>query len=158
MKQEYLTNRQPDGVQDLVVGDRKAPGAVTIFPSGDFEGFVRIAFSAADAWFEEDERFYSHPLDPYKRIQIVQSSKHVRVEIEGVEVANTTHPKLLYETGLPVRTYIPHIDVRVDLLEPSDRTTSCPYKVCHPCRLLGERFGIDEDAGSGELLQSQTAF
>ena len=135
MNQEYLTNRQPDGVHDLIVGERKAPSAVTIFPSGDFEGLVRITFSAADAWFEEDERLYDHPLDPYKRVQIVQSSKHVQVEIEGVEVANTTHPKLLYETGFPIRTYIPHTDVRVDLLERSDRTTSCPYKVCQLYRL-----------------------
>lgn len=135
VNQEYLTNRQPDGVHDLIVGERKAPSAVTIFPSGDFEGLVRITFSAADAWFEEDERLYDHPLDPYKRVQIVQSSKHVQVEIEGVEVANTTHPKLLYETGFPIRTYIPHTDVRVDLLERSDRTTSCPYKVCQLYRL-----------------------
>jgi hypothetical protein len=136
VKQEYLTNKQTDGVQDLAVGDRKAPGAVTVFPSGDFQGLVRINFSAADAWFEEDERIYAHPLDPYKRVQIIQSSKHVRVEIEGVEIANTTHPKLLYETGLPVRTYIPHTDVRVDLLEASDKTTACPYKVCQMCPFL----------------------
>lgn len=90
---------------------------------------MRVTFAAADAWFEEDERIYVHPKDPYKRIQIFQSSKHVRVEIDGVEVANTTRPKLLYETGLPVRTYIPHTDVRLDLLRPSELSTSCPYKV-----------------------------
>ena len=60
---------------------------------------------------------------------MLQSSKHIRVEVNGVEVANTHKPRLLYETLLPVRTYIPKTDVRIDLLEHSDLTTSCPYKV-----------------------------
>lgn len=120
-------------VYDLAVGDRTSPAAVTFFTSGNFAGYAKIAIDKADAWFEEDERIYSHPKDPYKRIQILQSSKNVRVEIDGVEVANTAHPKLLYETGLPVRTYIPHTDVRLDLLKPDDKLqTSCPYKVCFP--------------------------
>jgi uncharacterized protein (DUF427 family) len=64
-----------------------------------------------------------------QRIDIRQSSRHVRVEIDGVEVANTTKPRLLYETGLPVRTYIPKGDVRLGLLSHSNLTTGCPYKV-----------------------------
>jgi hypothetical protein len=127
---KYLVNGKADGTHDIVVHDRTAPGGATTFSSGPFTGMVRITFSAADAWFEESERIHVHPKDPYKRIHILESAKHVRVEIDGVEVANTTHPKLLYETGLPVRTYIPHTDVRLGLLRPSDLTTSCPYKVC----------------------------
>jgi uncharacterized protein (DUF427 family) len=89
-----------------------------------------IGTNKADKWFEEDECFYGHPKDPYKRTQILQSSKHVRIEIDGFEVANTTRPKLLYETSLPIRTYIPHTDVRLDLLKDDlDLSTSCPYKV-----------------------------
>ncbi len=69
----------------------------------------------------------------FQRIDIRQSSRHVRVEIDGVEVANTTKPRLLYETGLPVRTYIPKGDVRLELLSHSKLTTGCPYKViCLP--------------------------
>ncbi|KAH8691634.1 hypothetical protein BGW36DRAFT_465338 [Talaromyces proteolyticus] len=134
VKDKYLANEtktdQPGVLlYDLVVGDRTSPSAVTVFTSGDFEGYAKIGIDKADAWFEEDERVYSHPKDPYKRIQILQSSKHVRVEIDGVEVANTTHPKLLYETGLPIRKYIPHTDVRLDLLKPDEKLkTSCPYK------------------------------
>lgn len=61
---------------------------------------------------------------------MLQSSKKVQIEIDGVEVANTSRPKLLYETGLPVRIYIPHTDVRLDLLEDdAERTSHCPYKV-----------------------------
>lgn len=54
----------------------------------------------------------------------------MRVEIDGVEVANTTKPKFLFETMLYPRTYIPKTDCRLDLLLPSDLTTECPYKVC----------------------------
>jgi uncharacterized protein (DUF427 family) len=64
-----------------------------------------------------------------QRIDIRQSSRHVRVEIDGVEVANTTKPRLLFETGLPVRTYIPKADVRLEYLTHSKLTTGCPYKV-----------------------------
>ena len=64
-----------------------------------------------------------------QRIDIRQSSRHVRVEIDGVEVANTTKPRLLFETGLPVRTYIPKADVRLEHLSHSKLTTGCPYKV-----------------------------
>lgn len=67
--------------------------------------------------------------DVVQRIDVRQSSRHVRIEIDGVEVANTTKPRLLYETGLRVRTYIPKGDVRLELLSNSKLTTGCPYKV-----------------------------
>ncbi|KZT73617.1 DUF427-domain-containing protein [Daedalea quercina L-15889] len=113
---------------DLVVGTRKAELAVTKYLQGDLAGLVQIAFGAVDAWFEEDEEIFVHPKDPYKRVDVLQSSRHVRVVVNGVEVANTTKPRLLFETGLPVRTYIPKTDVRMDLLKPTDLTTACPYK------------------------------
>lgn len=64
-----------------------------------------------------------------QRVDVLQSSRHVRVEVEGVEIANTYKPRLLFETGLPVRTYIPKTDCRLELLESSELTTQCPYKV-----------------------------
>ena len=71
-----------------------------------------------------------------QRAQAVRSSKHIRVEIDGVEVANTKSSVRLYETGLPVRTYIPFTDVRADLLTPAELVTSCPYKVHNPLSYL----------------------
>lgn len=134
IRSQFLANKTTDSngnvIYDLLVNDRTSPSAVTLIQSGRLKDYATIKTNKADAWFEEDERVYSHPKDPYKRIQILQSSKHVRVEIDGVEVANTTHPKFLYETSLPVRTYIPYVDVRLDLLKDDmDLTTSCPYKV-----------------------------
>jgi uncharacterized protein (DUF427 family) len=52
----------------------------------------------------------------------------VRVSIDGLVVADTTRPVLLFETGLITRYYVPRADVRLDLLEPSDTFTMCPYK------------------------------
>ncbi|CCM04246.1 uncharacterized protein FIBRA_06413 [Fibroporia radiculosa] len=113
---------------DVVVGERKAEAAATEHLAGDLEGLIEIKFGAMDAWFEEEEQVFVHPKDPYKRVDVLQSSRHVRVEVNGVEVANTRKPRLLFETSLPVRTYIPKTDCRMDLLVSSDLTTSCPYK------------------------------
>ncbi|KAI9000603.1 DUF427-domain-containing protein [Trametes punicea] len=113
---------------DIVVGDRRAEAAATLYNDDDLDGLIQIAFSAMDAWFEEDEQIYVHPKDPYKRVDVLQSSRHVRVEINGVEVANTTRPRLLFETSLTVRYYIPKPDCKLNLLVPSKTTTQCPYK------------------------------
>ena len=43
-------------------------------------------------------------------------------------VADSNKARLLFETGLPTRYYLPRDDVHLDLLQPSDRSTSCPYK------------------------------
>ncbi len=90
--------------------------------------YVRFEWGAMDEWFEEDEPVYVHPRDPYKRVDILASSRHVTVRIGGVVVADSHRPHILFETGLPPRYYLPLADVRMDLLRPSDRRTQCPYK------------------------------
>jgi uncharacterized protein (DUF427 family) len=52
----------------------------------------------------------------------------VRVELDGVTVADSPRPHILFETGLPPRYYLPLPDVRMDLLRPSDTSSHCPYK------------------------------
>jgi len=91
-------------------------------------GLATVDFSTMDAWFEEEEQIFVHPKDPYKRVDVLQSSRHVRVEVNGVVLADTRNPRLLFETGLPVRTYIPKTDCRMDLWKPSDLKSECPYK------------------------------
>jgi uncharacterized protein (DUF427 family) len=71
---------------------------------------------------------FTHPRDPYTRVDILPSSRHVRVEVDGVTVAESTSPRLLFETGLPGRYYLPKTHVRLDLLIPTDTVTHCPYK------------------------------
>jgi uncharacterized protein (DUF427 family) len=89
---------------------------------------VILDFYGFDAWYEEDERNYAHPRDPFHRIDIVHSSRHVRVELDGATLADSRRPCLLFETGLPTRYYLPADDVRTDLLQPSDTRTACAYK------------------------------
>src|SRR5882757_912308 len=115
----------------LVVGDRRVPGAALRYPDSPIEelrDLIRLSWDAMDAWFEEDEEVFTHPRSPYARIDILPSSRHVRVEIDGETVAESTSPRLLFETGLPVRYYLPKTHVRMDLLTPTDTATHCPYK------------------------------
>jgi uncharacterized protein (DUF427 family) len=79
-------------------------------------------------WFEEDESVMAHPHDPFKRIDVLRSSRDVRVEVNGVVLADSSRPMMLIETSLPVRWYLPRPDVRMDLLTPSDTHTVCAYK------------------------------
>ena len=87
-----------------------------------------LDFTAFDAWLEEDEPNVAHPRDPFHRIDILHSSRHVRVEAGGEVVAESSEPFLLFEPPLPVRYYLPPEDVRTDLLRPSDKRTFCAYK------------------------------
>jgi uncharacterized protein (DUF427 family) len=91
-------------------------------------GYVIVDFDDFDAWYEEDERNVGHPRDPFHRIDIVHSARHVRIEHEGEVLAETSDPYLLFEPPLPVRYYLPPEDVRADLLTPSDKRTFCAYK------------------------------
>lgn len=91
-------------------------------------GLVGFRWNSMDTWYEEDDEVFVHPRDPYHRVDVLNSSRQVNVTVGGEVVAETRRPRLLFETGLPVRYYIPKIDVRLDLLEPSDTTTRCPYK------------------------------
>jgi uncharacterized protein (DUF427 family) len=94
----------------------------------DLGDHVILDFGGFDAWYEEDERNVGHPRDPFHRIDIVHSSRHVRVERDGEVLAESTTPYLLFEPPLPVRFYLPADHVRMDLLRPSDTATFCAYK------------------------------
>ncbi|KAH8166850.1 hypothetical protein CIB48_g1388 [Xylaria polymorpha] len=96
--------------------------------SGVLAGLVRVEFRAADAWFEEDARIDVHPKDPFKRVDVVYSSRPVRVLVSGTQVASATGSFHLYETGLPVRFYLPVTSVSAEFLRSSDTVTACPYK------------------------------
>lgn len=117
----------------LQVGERVVENAAWSYPDPGPERAAlhdHIAFywSRMDAWFEEDDEVFVHPRDPYSRVDVLHSSRHVRVELDGQVLAESTRPRLLFETGLPTRYYLPKQDVRLDLLEPSPTTTRCPYK------------------------------
>ena len=89
---------------------------------------VSFYWKKVDHWYEEDEEIFVHPRDPYKRVDVIRSARPVRVVLGGETVAESTNACFLFETGLPTRYYLPAGDVRMDLLERTDTTTSCPYK------------------------------
>lgn len=93
----------------------------------DLPGYVVLDFDAFDAWFEEDEQIAGHPRDPFHRVDVRRSARPVRIEVDGDVVAETTRARLLAETSLPLRFYVPREDIRVEL-HPGPRSTYCPYK------------------------------
>ena len=98
------------------------------YDDAELAGYVVLDWSGLDEWYEEDERVVAHPRDPFHRVDARRSSRHVRVEAEGHVLADSHRPTLVFETGLPVRHYLPRADVRMDRLEPSEKRTGCAYK------------------------------
>jgi uncharacterized protein (DUF427 family) len=113
-----------------LVGDGHTyPSAARVFDDGDgpVAGLVRFEWDRL-AWFEEDEPIYGHPRNPYARVDALRSHRHVHIELDGVPLADTNSPVLLFETGLPTRYYIDIPDISFDHLEHTDTQTLCPYK------------------------------
>jgi uncharacterized protein (DUF427 family) len=125
-----LHPRIPFGVhtaagEPLRIGDRV--GAGFRLADDDLAGYVALDFDAFDDWREEDERVVGHPRDPYHRVEVLPSSRAVRIELDGELLAESTSARLLYETSLPTRIYLPREDVRLEL-QPSPASSYCPYK------------------------------
>lgn len=118
-------------VQGLQVGDVHRPRAAKVLKESPVEGLsdtVRFDWKALDAWYEEDELVHVHPRSPYNRVDVLRSSRPVRIELDGVVLAETASPLMLFETGLPTRYYINRTDVDFAQLESSGTVTECPYK------------------------------
>src|SRR6516162_8058164 len=128
---KHSPSRGEAEILDVKVASATAVGAALRYPESplaELRGLVRLDWNAMSEWLEADEPVYTHPRDPYKRVDILASSRHVRIDVDGVTVAESSQPRILFETGLPSRYYIPLTDVRMDLLRPSDTQTHCPYK------------------------------
>jgi uncharacterized protein (DUF427 family) len=133
---------------DVVIGDSTAAGAARRQPDSPVEALrdlVRIEFGAMTEWFEEDETIFVHPRSPYARVDVLASSRHIRVEIDGVTVADSHQPRILFETGLRPRYYLPLTDVRMDLLKPTDTQTHCPHKGTATYWSVDTGKGVHED-------------
>ena len=120
---ELLSVEVPGGAT-AVGGARRYPAS----PVRQIHDAVRFEWSAMTEWLEEDEPVYTHPRDPHTRVDILASSRHVRIEVDGMTVADSTSPRILFETGLPPRYYLPLTDVRTEMLRPSETVSHCPYK------------------------------
>ena len=117
----------------VTVGDRSTQRSAwryTALPeyAGELSDRVGFAWRAMDAFYEEDERIVGHAADPYHRIDVRQTSRHLVVRAGGRVVADTTSPLVLYESGFAPRWYVPRDDVNGEELAPEELRTFCPYK------------------------------
>jgi uncharacterized protein (DUF427 family) len=130
-KTKHSTSRGDGELFTVKTARREAEDAVLRYPNSPIEELrdhVRFDWQAVDAVFEEDEEVFIHARDPHARIDILRSSRRIEVVVNGVKVADSVRPTLLFETGLPVRYYFPQTDVRMDLLTPTKSESGCPYK------------------------------
>jgi uncharacterized protein (DUF427 family) len=120
----------PSRLYSLTAGGRTQKGSARVYDSdggGPVAGYARFEWEMLD-WFEEDEQIIGHPRNPYVRVDALRSHRHVKVEIDGVVLAETHSPVLLFETGLPTRFYFDRTDVSFGHLHDSDTQSVCPYK------------------------------
>ncbi|MEM7274570.1 MAG: DUF427 domain-containing protein [Actinomycetota bacterium] len=114
---------------DLVLADGTViEDAAKSWDHPELAGLVRFRWDALDRWFEEEVEVFVHPRSPYTRVDVLPSTRHVVVRVDGVIVAESRRASILYETGLPPRYYLPPEDVRTELLTPTTTSTGCPYK------------------------------
>lgn len=130
----------------VTVGDRSAPRAAwryTGLPehAGMLRDHVAFAWRAMDSFYEEEERIVGHAADPYHRVDIRQTSRHLVVRDGDRVIADTTRPVALYESGFAPRWYVPRADVEEGALAPSDDQTFCPYKGVASYYDIGNRKG-----------------
>jgi len=91
-------------------------------------GYVVVPWGAVETWLEEDDEIIVHPRDPYHRIDVLNTSREVVVRAEAGELACSSRSRILFETGLPPRYYLPREDVRMEALSRSLVRTGCAYK------------------------------
>ena len=108
----------------LRVGEVSKPGTARVFE----DGLVKFDWDALDSWFEEDEEIFVHPRNPYTRVDALRSTRTVRVELDGLVLAESSSPVMVFETGLPTRYYLNRTEVDFSHLVPSGTETACPYK------------------------------
>jgi uncharacterized protein (DUF427 family) len=115
----------------LRVGEISRPKSARVHTEDSRQGLagtVRFEWDALDAWFEEDEQVFVHPRNPYTRVDALRSTRGVRVELDGVLLAESAATVMVFETGLPTRCYFDRSAVDFRYLEPTETVTSCPYK------------------------------
>jgi uncharacterized protein (DUF427 family) len=130
-KRTEPSKRGMAAVYGLRAGDTSRPSCARVYGDDALAGLtdtVHFDWAALDAWFEEDEEVFVHPRNPYARVDALRSTRHVRVELEGVVLAESNSPVLVFETGLPTRYYLNRTDVNFEHLVPSPTRTACPYK------------------------------
>jgi hypothetical protein len=84
---------------------------------------ARASQARMAAFYEEDERIVGHAADPYHRVDIRQTSRHLTVWYQDQVIADTRRPLALYESGFAPRWYVPRADVDEAVLTPAQGQT-----------------------------------
>jgi len=131
-KQTHCPKKGDAAYYSIRVGSHVVDGGAWYYPeplpgAEPLRGLIAFYWSKMDAWFEEAEQVYVHPRDPYHRIDVLHTDRHVKVSLNGETLAESSRAVALFESNLPVRWYLPREDVAVEL-EPSEKTSGCPYK------------------------------
>jgi uncharacterized protein (DUF427 family) len=129
--QTKQSRRGTEELHALQAGGEHRPHAARVLRQSSVDGLagtVRFEWDALDAWYEEDEQVFVHPRSPYVRVDALRSTRTVRVSLEGVVLAESSSPVLVFETNLPTRYYLNRTEVDFSCLEHTDTVTACPYK------------------------------
>jgi uncharacterized protein (DUF427 family) len=134
----------------VVVGDRAAENAMWAYldpieGAPPLAGYRAVYWNSMDRWLEEDEEAIVHVRDPYHRVDVLETSRHVRVSLGGETLAESRRARVIFETGLPPRWYFPLQDVNQDLLVSSEKTTGCAYKGFASYWSVRLADGVEED-------------
>ena len=116
----------------ITAGDKVVEAGAWYYPdpidgAPPIKDLIAFYWNRMDHWFEEDEEVFVHPRDPYHRVDVIRTDRHVRVSLDGEVLAESDGAVALFESNLPPRWYLPREDVVAEL-EPSDTITRCPYK------------------------------
>lgn len=82
---------------------------------------------------------------PAHRILWGEFPRRVRGELEGRTIVDTVRGRLLHESQIVPVLYVPDADVDLDLLEPTEAHTFCPFKgeAAYWSARVGERVSVD---------------
>ena len=131
MEGAHQSSRGAVEVYGLQTKDVHRPHAARVLTESSVQGLsgtVRFEWAALDAWFEEDERVFVHPRNPYTRVDAIRSTRTVRIELDGAVLAESSSPVMVFETGLPTRYYLNRTELNFAHLVPTSTVTECPYK------------------------------
>ncbi|WP_104086389.1 DUF427 domain-containing protein [Arthrobacter sp. GMC3] len=123
----FSRHSTPGTALDVTAGGASAAGGAFELQDAALAGYVAFD-SEAFTWREEDDIVQSHPRDPFHRVDIRHSSRHVKVTSDELVLAESSAPLMVFETNLAERIYLPAADVNWDALVPTDSSTLCPYK------------------------------
>ena len=131
-RQTHCPKKGDASYYSIRVGDRVVDAGAWYYPdplpdAPPIKDLIAFYWNRMDHWLEEDEEVFGHPRDPYHRVDVRRSSRHVRISVDGELLAESDRALALFESNLPTRWYLPAQDVAAGL-EPTDTSTGCPYK------------------------------